>query len=296
MVSLAKRLEGRPFHLIASFCQRGERDTTVAYIKSKGLEANTPNLTVTYQGRHAGIKGNGYVPYYAVFDHRGNLAHHHMCGQWHGGDGLKMIEWVDKLLEDAPGIYLGDEPYEKIAAIAKQVSKKKSLAGAVKKLDKGMASEDTDAETKTEMKRLYDALTAWRDGAMKRAVDAMATEPSDVVVRLTQLSRDFKGSSLGADVDERLRTIKASKELKTSIAIAKKRDKILKGLAKLKPCKSCKRKGSSAARKACAACRKENAKAFERAEKKWKALIEEAADLPIQATLEKVLPRIQGKK
>ena len=266
------------------------------YIKSKGLEDDTPNLTVTYQGRHSGIKGNGYVPYYAVFDHRGKLAHHHMCGQWHGGDGLKMIEWVDKLLEDAPGIYLGDESYEKIASLAKQVSKKKKLAAAVKRLDKEMAAEDTDAETKAEMTRLYEALTKWRDGAMDRAIAAMATEPSTVVGRLTELSKDFKGTSLGADVDERLKSTKASKELKTSIAIAKKRDKILKSLAKIKPCKSCKKKGSSVARKACATCRKENAKAFERAAKKWKALIEEAADLPIKETLEKALPRIQGKK
>ena len=106
LVGLARRLEGKPFHLVASHCQRDTQENVVNYIKSKGLAADTPNVTVTSQGRHPKVKGNGYVPYYMVFDHHGTLIREHMCGDYHGGDGLAMIEWVDKLLADAPDEFL----------------------------------------------------------------------------------------------------------------------------------------------------------------------------------------------
>ena len=47
LVSLARRLEDKPFHLIATHCQNGQREDVVAYIKSKGLESGTPNVTVS---------------------------------------------------------------------------------------------------------------------------------------------------------------------------------------------------------------------------------------------------------
>ena len=80
LVSLAKRLEGRPFHLVAAHNQNDTKENVVAYMKSNGLSDDTTNLTVTSRGRHSKVKGNGYVPYYMVFDHHGDLAHHHMCG------------------------------------------------------------------------------------------------------------------------------------------------------------------------------------------------------------------------
>ena len=122
MVSLAKKLEGRPFHLVATHCQRQPKEKVVAYIKSKKLEADTPNFTVSSFGGHPDVSGNGYVPYYMVFDHHGNLAYHHMCGQYHGGDGLEMLTWIDRLLMDTPEIYLGKEPYKHEAKLADRKS------------------------------------------------------------------------------------------------------------------------------------------------------------------------------
>ena len=78
-------MEGKPFHLLAAHCQHGEQATVVGYIRGHGLSADTPNLTVSSFGGHPGVKGNGYVPYYMVFDHRGDLRYHHMCGNYHGG-------------------------------------------------------------------------------------------------------------------------------------------------------------------------------------------------------------------
>ena len=36
LVSLAKRLEGRPFHLVATHCQNGKKEDVTAYIAGKG--------------------------------------------------------------------------------------------------------------------------------------------------------------------------------------------------------------------------------------------------------------------
>ena len=74
-----------PFHLIATDRQRGKREDQVAYLKGLGLTADTPNFTVTSDGGHPAVKGNGYVPYYMIFDHRGRLVRDHMAGAYHGG-------------------------------------------------------------------------------------------------------------------------------------------------------------------------------------------------------------------
>ena len=105
LVGLARRLEGRPFHLIATDRQRSPKEKQLAYLRDLGLSPDTPNFTVTSGGGHPGVKGNGYVPYYMIFDHRGRLVREHMGGAYHGGDGLAMIEWVDKLLLEAPSIW-----------------------------------------------------------------------------------------------------------------------------------------------------------------------------------------------
>ena len=126
MVGLAKRLEGKPFHLLAAHCQDQPRETVVRYVRGKELEASTPNFTVTSFGGHPGVKGNGYVPYYMVFDQHGDLAYHHMCGGYHGGDGLAMIDRVDKLLKETPEIYLGKEPFEAVPKLAAKLKKTSS--------------------------------------------------------------------------------------------------------------------------------------------------------------------------
>ena len=115
---MARRLEGKPFHLVATHRQRDTKENVVAYVKSKGLSADTPNMTVSSFGGHPKVKGNGYVPYYMVFDHHGDLVHHHMCGDYHGGDGLKMIDLVDQLLADVPAMYLGKQPFTAVKRLA----------------------------------------------------------------------------------------------------------------------------------------------------------------------------------
>ncbi|MHC4938499.1 MAG: TlpA family protein disulfide reductase [Planctomycetota bacterium] len=231
LVGLAKRLEGKPFHLVASHCQRNTKENVVAYIKGKGLAEDTPNFTVTSFGRHPKVKGNGYVPYYMVFDHHGDLVHHHMCGAYHGGDGLKMIEWVDKLLKQTPEIYLGKEPYVHYDKLANQVAKKKNLTGALRELDK-LSESTPGAEQMAELARLKKAIVNYRDRMMERAEELMATDPAEVVPALTRLSKEFKGSTLGPDVDAELAERKKSKELKASIDLFKRYQKELKRLEK----------------------------------------------------------------
>ena len=148
MVSLARRLEGKPFHLVASHCQAvSNKRETISYVKANGMSAFSPNMTITSNGNHPDVKGNGFVPYYIMFDHTGKLHYHHMCGSYHGGDGNRFIEIVDELVKKAPAIYLGKEPFQKIAPLAEQVAKGKGLGASMKKIDGALAG-DPDAETK----------------------------------------------------------------------------------------------------------------------------------------------------
>jgi hypothetical protein len=234
LVSLASRLEGRPFHLIATDRQRSDKDTQLAYLRGLGLDDNTPNFTVSGGGGHPGVKGNGYVPYYMIFDHRGTLVREHMGGAYHGGDGLAMIEWVEKLLLAAPSIFLGDQPFTHIADLAKRIESRKKLGAAVKELQKRTVL-CTDEEALEEYKRLGVILNQWRDMQIAQADEMLATAPSKVVPFLSDLAKEVKGCMLVASVEKRLAELKRGKPLRDAIAIEKTLAKVKAALAKVKP-------------------------------------------------------------
>lgn len=219
LVSLASRLKSKPFHLVASHCQRDRRENVVRYLRSQGLPLDTPNVTVTSFGRHPEIKGNGYVPYYAVFDHHGKLVYHHMCGNYHGGDGLRMIEWVDDLLDKAPALYLGDEPFDRVAKLARAVESKKRLGSSVATIERRIASGSEDADAAAELERLYSAIRTWRDREMKIALSRLGTQPSSVLGALDGLADDLGKTRLANDVRVEHARLAASTELRTSLEL-----------------------------------------------------------------------------
>lgn len=231
---MAKRLEGKPFHLVATHCQQRPKDSVVSYIKSKGLAADTPNMTVSSFGGHPKVKGTGYVPYYMVFDHTGKLSHHHMCGAYHGGDGLRMIEIVDELLAETPAIYLGQEPYTHIDSLAQQVAKKRRLASAIKRIEAARTAEDMAAEEAAEYERLYAVVKSYRDRMLARAAKLAATKPGEVVDALKSLVKELKGTALAMSVEDQLASMSRAPELRAAIALEKKLAKILRGLEKRK--------------------------------------------------------------
>ena len=184
------------------------------------------------QTRHPGVKGNGYVPYYVVFDHKGDMAYHHMCGPYHGGDGLEMIKWVDKLLEAAPDIYLGEETFEHIDDLADKVRARKGLAGTIKKLE--ALRDGDDGAKKEEARRLLSALGGWRDRQLERAMGLLSSDPAEVVPTLKALSKELAGTELQAPITERLEETAGSDALKRSLALQKAHEKVWKSIRKLK--------------------------------------------------------------
>ncbi len=234
LVRLASRLEDKPFHLIASHCQdTSSRKEVIAYLRNNGMSPFAPNLTITKMGRHPDVRGNGYVPYYIVFDHTGKLVHHHMCGTYHGGDGLKMIEWVDKLLKAAPAIYLGPEPFAKIAPLAKKVSSGKSLGSAVKSMEKQLAAPPDDA-TKKELERLRAIVVRHRDDQLKRIAKLQGSEPGLVIKEAKALAKTFKGTKLATEVDAALEVYEESETLSAAVKMEKAFRKIVKSFEKVK--------------------------------------------------------------
>ena len=231
LVGLAKRLEGKPFHLVAAHNQRDTKENVVSYIQGQGLAADTPNVTVTSFGRHPKVKGNGYVPYYMVFDQHGDLAHHHMCGAYHGGDGLKMIEWVDKLLKDVDAVYLGKEPFARFDKLARQVGKKKSLPAAINQIERALAGE-VDREERAELERLKSAIVDYRDRMLARAEELYAADPTRVEKHLADLAKDVKGTPLAEPVDTKLAEARKSADLRAAVALYKKYEKAMRRLEK----------------------------------------------------------------
>ncbi len=233
---MASRLEGKPFHLVASHCQaNSSRKEVVAYLRANGFSGTSPNMTITKMGRHPDVKGNGYVPYYVVFDHTGKLRHHHMCGSYHGGDGLKMIEWVDNLLKEAPAVWLGKEAFRTHATLAKKIESGKSLGGSIKKLDALRAN--PDAAGKDELGRMHAALVRWRDRELAGALGKLTSAPGSVIPDLKALQKSVKGSSLAEPVDEALKDQSDSDALASAVKLEKQFRKIVRAFEKVKESK-----------------------------------------------------------
>ena len=221
LVSLAKRLEGKPFHLVASHCQRDSQENVVAYLESKGLEPSTPNFTAVSFGNHPKVKGNGYVPYYAVFDHTGKLIYHHMCGAYHGGDGLRMIEWVDDLLKKTPAVYLGEPSFQHVAELMDDLQTGKKLAAQVAKLEKRLDGDAEEASVQAELEQLYQRLEAWRDRELNMVLARVGSRPSMVLPELGNLAKQLKRTRLVEPLESQLEELEASKDHKQAVALEK---------------------------------------------------------------------------
>lgn len=267
---------------MATHCQRGEKSSVVGYIKSKGLAADTPNMTVSSFGGHPGVKGNGYVPYYMVFDHRGKLRQHHMCGAYHGGDGLAMIDWVHRLLDETPSIYLGEEPYTHLEDLAAKVASRSSLGAVAKKLEAEPTSDDARG---AEVKRLHGALTAWRDRQLAHIERKLAKKPSEVLGALSKLAKELSGSTLAEKVTTRANQLKEGSTLKAAIALQKVLEKTQRKIDKLKVPKEAKRRGLKQFDPSDAQCRAAHKKTLERSAAKLREALEGHEDLPIAKTV-----------
>ncbi|MHC4925705.1 MAG: hypothetical protein ACYTG4_16805 [Planctomycetota bacterium] len=268
---------------MATHCQQGKKENVVAYIKSKGLAADTPNVTVSSFGGHPKIKGNGYVPYYMVFDHTGQLVRHHMCGAYHGGDGMKMVEVVEDLLKKVPDIYTGREPYTQVPDLAARIGGKKDLAGALAEIEERLDGREDPAQS--ELERLRDSVTMYRDRELAGARRALASTPDRTVPRLKALSKDLAGTSLVADVDKALEELDGSTDLKAAIKVQKSLAKARKTLDKLKPCKTCKRQGHKGRNSACAECNRQSRAALSTLAKRLDKLLGDNEHLPIAASV-----------
>jgi len=249
MVSLAKRLEGKPFHLVASHCQIiSNQEKVIAYLKANRMSAFSPNMTITKDGSHPDVQGIRLKPYYIIFDHTGKLHAHHMCGSYHGGDEWRMIEIVDELLAKTPAIYLGAEPFQKLAPLAAQVSKGKNLGGVMKTVAARRAA-GPDAESGAELMRLQHALTRYRDRKLTNVLRLEGSQPAQVVPELRRLAIAFKGSALAKPVQEKVDELSKSAALKTQIAMEKKFRSVVRKYDKTKEKKRTEAFGGTLAKK-----------------------------------------------
>lgn len=234
---MAKRLEGKPFHLVASHCQdTSSKKDVIGYVRANGFSGTSPNMTILKNGRHPDVKGAGFVPYYIVFDHRGKIRRHHQGGSYHGGDSLQMIEWVDRLLKEAPAIYLGEQAFAKHAKLAKKIASGKSLGGSLKKLE-ALRTTTTEAADKAELKRLYAAVTGYRDRKLQGAAALEGSQPREVIPTLKALAKIFRGTTLAKPVVSKLEDMEDSDALAAAVKLEKKFLKVVRAFEKVKESK-----------------------------------------------------------
>lgn len=220
MASLVKRLQNRPFHLIYGDNQRIGKGKMVEYMKSQGFSDALSNFTLSQFPGHPEVKGNGYVPYYMVFDHTGKLRYEHMCGKYHGGDGMKCIEWVDKLIAQVPAIYFGKVKFTHYRELVKDLETAENLSRDVKKVEAAQDEVEEGSEEAAELERIYAVLIRYRDIELQRVEELRATEPGRILGELKELKSRLKGTKLRKRVSDRYDELSKSDEHKIEKKIA----------------------------------------------------------------------------
>lgn len=172
LVGLAKELEGQAFHFVSSYNQRGDARVAAHELFQNGLGLFAPNVTAALHTAHPGVTGTGYVPYYMVFDHHGDLVHHHQGGPYHGGDGTEVLDRVRKMLKDVPHVYMGRAPFESHTALAKKFERPSSLAEGIAELAAALEKAPEDKE----LMRLAKGLERHRDRELAKLNRALATD------------------------------------------------------------------------------------------------------------------------
>ncbi len=200
LVGLAKELEGAPFHFIASHNQSGSPEAALHEIFQNGLEPFAPNVTVTKQAGHPGVKGTGYVPYYLLFDHHGDLVHHHQGGPYHGGDGTAVLDRVREMLRSVPVVYVGKDPFERHHKLAAELEKGKKLSKSLEALARAHAENPEDSE----LTRLVAGVVRYRDRLIATFAAQLPTDPGGVIKDLKSAVKDFAGTPWSAPLDELL--------------------------------------------------------------------------------------------
>lgn len=187
LVGLAKELEGQPFHLLASHNQNGSLDAAQHEIYQNGLHPLSPNVTVAKSAGHPGVTGTGYVPYYLVFDHHGDLAYHHQGGPYHGGDGNAVHDRVRNMLTQVPVVYVGKDTFSKYSKLAKELEKGKNLKRSFAALAAALEKTPEDPE----LQQLDAGVTLYRDRLIVQTTQELAVNPKEARKDLKAAIKDF---------------------------------------------------------------------------------------------------------
>ena len=198
LVGLARELEGQPFQLVASHNQNADARTTRHEIFQNGLALDTSNVTVTRAAGHPGVKGTGYVPYYLVFDHHGDLAYHHQGGPYHGGDGDAVHDRVRAMLRDVPQVYVGREPYEQHAKLAREIASGKRHKSALARLHAALEEAPADGE----LLRLCAAIERLVASQVAELERIFAVDPKRAYKLLDAAREDSAGTRWSGPLDE----------------------------------------------------------------------------------------------
>jgi hypothetical protein len=278
MIALARRLEGKPFHLLASHCEDiSSRKEVVAYVEANGLSPNTPDFTIVKEGRHPDIHSPGgdlpKYPYYVLFDPSGRAVDQALAGTYFGGDGRAFVQKTEDLVAKAAAVWVGDAPFAVHADLARQVAAAHGLNRVAKRIESLLAAQPEDA-SRTELERLQGALARWRDQRLAYARALEGTRPCDVLREVKQVDHDLHGTALGAPAAQALKSLSASKRLKDGCAVEKHWRSLVRAYERVKE--------------------GHRSEAFiQQTVKKTEALVEGRDDLPVVATVRAWLARVR---
>ena len=229
LVGLAKELENQPFHVIASYNQRGTPEQAKHEIFQNGLAPLSPNVTVSMHARHSGVKGTGYVPYYLVFDQHGDLAYHHQGGPYHGGDGTAVIERVKTMLEQVPVIYTGKEPFQKHGKLAIQLGKGRKLNKALLAL----AGELEENPEDPELLRILEGVHRYKRSVFSQSERLLGSDFNAGREKLATAAKDFAGTPWVSDFEKLSNSVHKVQSIKNYSKAAKSFAKAVAQLNKL---------------------------------------------------------------
>ena len=209
---MAKANKGHPIHFIASHCQSSDDKGVKSFFVKIKADDNEYNLSVRQQARHSGITSNG-LPAYAIFDHKGKL-------QFQGRVG-NLDAMITKLLANVPYVDIDVDQFKAMADAAKLVVKKETMVQGYLKAVKAVKKKSSSEEAITESKKIIEVVESHVEKTFERLLNNLPKYPISAMDEIEAAMKVYKKFTIVSGIKEKLKTLKADKDFKTQLKIAK---------------------------------------------------------------------------
>ncbi|GEM_PF-5275514 len=264
LAALDRRTKGQPCRLLAVFVGPGcARERVLEICEAGGLQCS--------------VLAGGQIPG-AALGWPASIVYGPAGQELFRGCLEEAAKVAEKAAQDAPRIWTGSTPYERLQGLARQIEKGFNPGQAAQALRRRLRA--TDPLERGEAARLLEALELHAAARREQAEALKTMDPDGALAALKELASDFSGDEIGTRLSAEARRQAADPALRAFRKALAEVDDLQRRLEALPSCKIHKQRGERRAQVACEGCRSLNEEVLAGLRKALKDLARRAKGTP----------------